>query len=330
MRGNRRETGCERRSRINTDQRSAARLPASAITYTRGGEGRGHRQPLAKSSDHRGQDQNLIHLPPWLKIPACPGDLSFLINSVQWRIINVRVIYARSSNRHHFLILLAQCQPSLSPCVSPISRWPLIINYIYILHHWWKRLIKGVHFKSNIPDEKGRVPWTFSGCDHETLTLIIPFWFTLGMICYQHFRLHPVSVRFGRPLMIGLKKPARWGAADLTAQLRTIKVIKNVFHITELIEHPVQDQPSLVLISRFQISCMFFGGGVLESLSGHSQSHCRFNQTYSIHYQCQGQRRCNLLAGYRSEGTGPGHRSGFDWVLCAGLWRQGAKKLTLC
>lgn len=32
----------------------------------------------------------------------------------------------------------------------------------------------------------------------------------------------------------------------------------------ELIEHPVQDQPALVLIPGFQISCMFFGGGVLE------------------------------------------------------------------
>lgn len=64
--------------------------------------GRGHRRPLADSSDHRGRDKNLIHLPPQLKIPACPGDLSFLINSVRRRIINVTVIYARSSNRSAF------------------------------------------------------------------------------------------------------------------------------------------------------------------------------------------------------------------------------------
>lgn len=78
-------------------------------------EGRGHRRPLANSSDHRGQDKNLIHLPPRLKIPACPGDLSFLINSMRRRIINVTVIYARSSNRSPFYnfigILSASPQP---------------------------------------------------------------------------------------------------------------------------------------------------------------------------------------------------------------------------
>lgn len=77
--GDRREIGCEaeRRSCINTDQRTTARLPASAITYSRG---EGHSQPLADYIDHRGQNHNLIHLSPHLKISPCPGDLSVLIN----------------------------------------------------------------------------------------------------------------------------------------------------------------------------------------------------------------------------------------------------------
>lgn len=76
--GDRREIGCEaeRRSCINTDQRTTARLPASAITYSRG---EGHSQPLADYIDHRGQNHNLIHLSPHLKISPCPGDLSVLI-----------------------------------------------------------------------------------------------------------------------------------------------------------------------------------------------------------------------------------------------------------
>lgn len=119
--GDRREIGCEaeRRSCINTDQRTTARLPASAITYSRG---EGHSQPLADYIDHRGQNHNLIHLSPHLKISPCPGDLSVLINGPRWRSINVRIRDARSSKW------------------SPSYNFIGIMSAAFLPHYLWPRI----------------------------------------------------------------------------------------------------------------------------------------------------------------------------------------------
>lgn len=123
----------------------------------------------------------------------------------------------------------------LTPCVLPSVRGPwLSTTFTFCITDTSSEELKGC--VSNQTYRMRRVSWIFSGHDYETLTLIVTFWFTLEMICHQNFRLHPVSVWFARPLMIGPNDQP--GGALLTSllsqepleQLRT----SHVFHLTQL------------------------------------------------------------------------------------------------